>query len=147
MKLPHKPFDITKIDDSKVAVGAHPQIFIINVKNMQIENTLTIHDSFWGLQYVCPEFIVVYNGKLTWIDASSGSRIRDFKTGHECYYLHASERNDYACAVTPNSMSRYVDGNVELTYNSNLKELNGIRGIDEDCEGNIYICGYISKSM
>ncbi|VDI53601.1 Hypothetical predicted protein [Mytilus galloprovincialis] len=145
LKLPNRPFDITKIDDSKVAVGAQPQIFIISVKNMQIEKTLTINNSFWGLQYVCPEFIVAYCGKLTWIDDSSGSRIRDFQTGHECYYLHAFGRNYYTCAVTPNSVCKYVNGKDEFTYNS--KELNGIRGIDEDCEGNIYICGYMSKNI
>ncbi|CAC5413860.1 unnamed protein product [Mytilus coruscus] len=145
LKLPHGPYDITKIDDSKVAVGAQPQIFIIDVVNMKIEKVLTVNGSFYGLQYVCPEYIVAYCGKLTWIDASSGSRIRDCQTGNQCLYFHAFGRNEYICAVTNNSVSKHVDGKAEFTYNS--KELKNIKGIDEDCKGNIYICGYTTKNI
>ncbi|XP_052073768.1 uncharacterized protein LOC127711696 [Mytilus californianus] len=145
LKLPHGPYDITKIDDSKVAVGAQPQIFIIDVVNMKIEKILTVNGSFLGLQYVCPEYIVAYCGKLTWIDASSGSRIRDCQTGNQCLYFHAFGRNEYICAVTSNSVSKYVDGKAEFTYSSD--KLTYIRGIDKDCEGNIYICGYSSKNI
>ncbi|CAC5413858.1 unnamed protein product [Mytilus coruscus] len=145
LKLPYGPFDITKIDDSKVAVGAKPQIIIIDVKNMQIEKTLTINVTFWGLTYVHPEYIVAHSKTLTWIDASNGSNKKDFKTAGSSNYLHASRQNEFLCAYNINTVSKYVDENAKFTYTTD--QLMHPRGIDVDYEGNIYICGYGSKNI
>lgn len=67
LKLTRCPFDITKINDLKVTIEATPQIFIIDVLNMKIEKISTVNHSFWGLQYVFPEYIVEYCGKITLI--------------------------------------------------------------------------------
>lgn len=112
---------------------------------MQIKTTLTVSVSFWGLQYTCPDYIVAYNRYLSWIDESNGRELNRRTTNGQTYYVHASRKNDYLCAVDTATVSKYVDGEAKFTYTTD--ELSLSRGIDVDYEGNIYICGYTSQNI
>ncbi|CAC5413862.1 unnamed protein product [Mytilus coruscus] len=147
LKLPHGPYDITKIDFTKFAVGAPPNIIIIDVKNMRIEKSLAANVPFMGFQYLGSEYIMAHSGQLTWLDASSVSRIKDCQTDTDSYYVCATGRNDYICAANTSGVCKYVDGKARFTYNGTVELLNSPRGIDVDYEGNIYICGCNSKNI
>ncbi|VDI53599.1 Hypothetical predicted protein [Mytilus galloprovincialis] len=146
LKLPHEPYDITKIDNSKFAVGATAHILIIDVISMQIKTTLKVSVSFWGLQYTCPDYIVAHNRNISWIDESSGKELNRFTTNGQSYYAHASGKNDYLCAVDAATVCKFVDEKIGFTYTCS-SQLIDPRGIDVDYEGNIYICGYSSKNI
>lgn len=91
------------------------------------------------------QFIVSDTSTLTWINSSSGQKIKGRTTRDSSYFILTSDKKDYICGDGKHSVSRVVGTTTKLTYTS--KQLTAPRGIGIDFEGNIYIAGHGSKNI
>ncbi|CAC5396103.1 TRIM56 [Mytilus coruscus] len=146
MKLPKEISDIARIDLNTVAVASSlcNDIFIINIANMSLIETVKTLSPVFGLVYVDSHFLTAYNDTLTWTTLS-GHQIKQQNTKGDTWYVSASKTNSYIYADGTNSVSIVEDRGRTTSYNS--KTLTNPRGIDSDFEGNIYICGFNSSNI
>ncbi|CAG2210834.1 TRIM56 [Mytilus edulis] len=146
LKLPIPPNDIDQMNDTTAAVSSGSYTFyIINTHDMtlcrKINNTCAVH----GFCYVSGEFILACGKSLTWINSSTGVKNEQATTNGDTYLIYAQDRNNYICADGTNTVSKVVNHTKVFTYKSDI--LLKPRGIDKDCDGNVYICGYASANI
>ncbi|VDI02836.1 tripartite motif-containing protein 56 [Mytilus galloprovincialis] len=146
LKLPNHPYDIDLMNDTTAAVSSKSNTFyIINTNELtlcrKIVNTVQVH----GFCYVNGEFILAYNNTLSWINSSTAFKNEQTRTDGDTYYIYAQNRKDYICADGSNTVSRMVNNTKVFTYISD--KLVNPRGIDIDCDGNVYICGHGSGNI
>ncbi|CAC5394488.1 unnamed protein product [Mytilus coruscus] len=91
------PSDITKVDDSTVAVATNSnQIQIINAQTLTLHKTISADVQIYGLTFVDNEYISSYfsNTCISWLD-SSFKRIRTAESAASAFFVCCSGKNDY----------------------------------------------------
>ncbi|VDI25156.1 Hypothetical predicted protein [Mytilus galloprovincialis] len=145
LKLTNGPLDIGQIDDTDVVVSAiHSKLIILNIQNMTQLRSIDV-PYVHGCCYVNGEFILANGNTLIWINASSGVKSKQIETNSHTYHVHADNRKQYTFANNSGEVFRVANDKKIFTY-TNSTLLNP-RGIDTDCKGNVYICGYTSGGI
>ncbi|XP_071146788.1 E3 ubiquitin-protein ligase Trim36-like [Mytilus edulis] len=146
LALPKQTYDISPTDKQRAVVSTGEQfVFIIDMKKMNLLQTLTIDSVIYGIAYTDGTLIGVNDTCITWINASSGARIKTKTTSGESWFVWAGSTNDYICGNGRNEIIIAKPRNKTMVYNN--KTLALPRGISKDCDENIYICGYNSKNI
>lgn len=143
LQLTIAPRDITAMGNSiKVAVSSpYTTIYIIDSMDMIILQTIQLDQMcVYGISYVNDsQFIVAYSGKLAWVDAKTGTIVKDKRTKGNTCFVHAINDNEYIYAEGSDMVSLTVNDFNKFTYTTQNKIF--ARGIDIDFKGNIYIAG------
>ncbi|CAG2254454.1 unnamed protein product [Mytilus edulis] len=143
LQLTIAPRDITAMGNSiKVAVSSpYTTIYIIDSIDMIILQTIKLDQMcVYGISYVNDsQFIVAYSGKLAWVDAKTGTIVKDKRTKGNTCFVHAINDNEYIYAEGSDMVSLTVNDFNKFTYTTQNKIF--ARGIDIDFKGNIYIAG------
>lgn len=146
LKLSCHPFDVARVDDTKVAVSTENRIiYVVDINQMAVTSVITSKEPILGIQTLYCEFIVAFNTSITWLDSSSGEKKESVTTKGDTYFIHASGRKDYIFADSKTAVSKVVNGKKTWTYRH--EQLINPRGIDTDFEGNIYISCLSSKNI
>ena len=120
-------------------------IYIVDIKEMKIKQTITSQATVYGLQYVKGEFLVANNDKISWINSSTGSKTKEVSTYGYSDFIHSTDSKDYIYVDGYYNVTCTVGGVTQFKYSS--QELRGPRSVSTDMHGNIYVCGFSSKNI
>ncbi|XP_052089930.1 E3 ubiquitin-protein ligase TRIM23-like [Mytilus californianus] len=146
LDIPNDPTDISKVNDQTVAVSSYARtICIINVKPLSLVRTLDISVPMWGLCLVEDEFITTYNNSISWLNATTGAKIKELPTSANTRFVTCYKKNEYIYRNEDHSIKFESAAGKGFQYNhSNLSDPYN-QEIDE--EGNIYVVGYSSNNI
>ncbi|CAC5373684.1 unnamed protein product [Mytilus coruscus] len=148
LSVPHKPTDITKVNDQTVAVSSDAQkISIINVRPLTFVKTLHISVPVWGLCLVEDEYITAYNNTIYWLNAETGAKIKQLAAGtgsdtrfvtsyRKSEYMYWGEQTIVKFESALGKSFQYNHSNLSNSYNQEI-----------DGEGNVYVVGYSSNNI
>ena len=93
LKIDSNPTDITKVNDLTVAVAtSSTKVYLIDPKLLTLCRLFTIDICAWGISYVEDEYIAANIGTISWIDPTTGTQIREIKTGYDYTRFASSSR-------------------------------------------------------
>ncbi|XP_052085457.1 tripartite motif-containing protein 45-like [Mytilus californianus] len=146
LKVRSYPTDVTQVDQSQVAITLYSlcEILIVDSIDLQLLKTLNLHNIIgYGLCFVeNDKFILSVPTTLTWMNSSSGQKLKEKATCGSSFFVSTSDKKDCIYGDGKNSVSRVVGDITSFTYTSS--RLTVPRGIGIDFEGNIYIAGHSS---
>ena len=147
LKIDNRPTDITKVNDLTVAVATWTtKVYLVDPKLLTLSRIFTIDGSAWGISYVEDEYIVVFNGTISWIDPTTGRQIRELKSGfYDTRFASSSCKGDIIYMDSASSVKCVSTNGNNFTYKSD--RLSWPYSHDTDCDGNIYIIGYVSNNI
>ena len=147
LKIDNNPTDITKVNDLTVAVAtSSTKVYLIDPKLLTLCRIFTIDVSAWGISYVEDEYIAVKNGTISWIDPTTGTQIREIKTGYDyTRFASSSCKGEIIYSDSGSSVKCVSTKGNNFTYKCDW--LSCPRSHDSDCDGNIYIVGHWSKNI
>jgi predicted DNA-binding protein len=147
LKIDNRPTDITKVNDLTVAVATWTtKVYLVDPKLLTLSRIFTIDGSAWGISYVEDEYIVVFNGTISWIDPTTGRQIRELKSGfYDTRFASSSCKGDIIYMDSVSSVKCVSTKGNNFTYKSD--RLSWPYSHDTDCDGNIYIIGYRSNNI
>ena len=147
LKIDNRPTDITKVNDLTVAVATWTtKVYLVDPKLLTLSRIFTIDGSAWGISYVEDEYIVVFNGTISWIDPTTGRQIRELKNGfYDTRFASSSCKGDIIYMDCVSSVKCVSTKGNNFTYKSD--RLSSPYSHDTDCDGNIYIIGYGSNNI
>ena len=147
LKMDHQPTDITKVNDLAVAVAtSSTKVYLVDPKLLTLSRIFTMEVNARGISYVGNEYVVVYSGTISWIDPTTGTQIRDLKTGyHHTKFASSSCKGEIFYNDSGSSVKCVSTKGNHFTYKSD--QLNKPRSYDTDCDRNIYIVGHASKTF
>ncbi|CAC5396471.1 unnamed protein product [Mytilus coruscus] len=135
----YSPTDVTQVDQSQVAISLYNKVLIVDSTDLELLQTFDLQGiSVNGLCFIDhDQFIVSYSSTLTWINSSSGQKIKERTTNGSSYFISTSNKKDYICCDGNSAASRVVGKTTKFTYTSS--QLSYPRGMGIDFVGNIYI--------
>ncbi|CAC5396472.1 unnamed protein product [Mytilus coruscus] len=135
----YSPADVTQVDQSQVAISLYNKVLIVDSTDLELLQTFDLQGiSVNGLCFIDhDQFIVSYSSTLTWINSSSGQKIKERTTNGSSYFISTSNKKDYICCDGNSAASRVVGKTTKFTYMSS--QLFYPRGMGIDFVGNIYI--------
>ncbi|CAC5402611.1 unnamed protein product [Mytilus coruscus] len=146
LDIPNNPTDISKVNDQTVAVSSYARtICIIHVKPLRVVRTLEISVPMWGLCLVEDEYITTYNNSISWLNATTGAKIKELPTSADTRFVTCYKKNEYIYRNGDHSIKfesalgkgfQYNHSNLSDPYNQEIDE-----------EGNIYVVGYSSNNI
>jgi DNA-binding beta-propeller fold protein YncE len=96
--------------------------------------------------FVEDEYIAVKNGTISWIDPTTGTQIREIKTGYDyTRFASSSCKGEIIYSDSGSSVKCVSTKGNNFTYKCDW--LSCPRSHDSDCDGNIYIVGHWSKNI
>ena len=147
LKIDNHPTDITKVNDLTVAVAtSSTKVYLVDPKLLTLCRIFTIDVSAWGISYVEDEYIAVKNGTISWIDPTTGTQIREIKTGYAyTRFASSSCKGEIIYSDSGSSVKCVSTKGNNFTYKCDW--LSCPRSHDSDCDGNIYVVGHWSKNI
>jgi hypothetical protein len=147
LKIDNNPTDITKVNDLTVAVAtSSTKVYLVDPKMLTLSRIFTIDVGAWGISYVEDEYIAVKNGTISWIDPTTGTQIREIKTGYNyTRFASSSCKGEIIYSDSGSSVKCVSTKGNDFTYK--CERLICPRSHDSDCDGNIYIVGHWSKNI
>jgi predicted DNA-binding protein len=147
LKIDNNPTDITKVNDLTVAVAtSSTKVYLVDPKLLTLSRIFTIDVGAWGISYVEDEYIAVKNGTISWIDPTTGTQIREIKTGYNyTRFASSSCKGEIIYSDSGSSVKCVSTKGNNFTYKCD--RLSCPRSHDSDCDGNIYIVGHWSKNI
>ena len=147
LKIDNHPTDITKVNDLTVAVAtSSTKVYLVDPKLLTLCRIFTIDVSAWGISYVEDEYIAVKNGTISWIDPTTGTQIREIKTGYAyTRFASSSCKGEIIYSDSGSSVKCVSTKGNNFAYKCDW--LSCPRSHDSDCDGNIYIVGHWSKNI
>ncbi|KAL3864956.1 hypothetical protein ACJMK2_006597 [Sinanodonta woodiana] len=160
--LPQSPWDVTKIDDEKVAVTVpgEKSVFVLTyVKNLQIFGSFETRCECWGITFVDHKFVITCDPSsatpsLTFfsLDGKEIKCITNDKDGTPLFRCpnHVITNQIQTLIFVSDCGSNIVtclnvEGEVKFRYRHN--KLDYPTGMTTDCQENVYICGMNSHNI
>ncbi|CAC5396475.1 TRIM56 [Mytilus coruscus] len=146
------PTDVTQVNQNQVAISLYSsdymnKVLIVDSVGLKLLQTLDLKNiTVYGLCFVnTDQFIIACSSTLTWINSSSGQKIKERATRGSSFFVSKSDKKDFICGDGNNTVSRVVGDTTKFTYTSS--QLSDPRGIGIDFQCNIYIAGHSSKNI
>ena len=147
LKIDNNPTDITKVNDLTVAVAtSSTKVYLVDPKLLTLIRIFTIDVSAFVISYVEDEYIAANIGTISWIDPTTGTQIREIKTGYDyTRFASSSCKGEIIYSDSGSSVECVSTKGNNFTYKND--RLSCPRSHDSDCDGNIYIVGHWSKNI
>ncbi|KAK3599420.1 hypothetical protein CHS0354_036439 [Potamilus streckersoni] len=162
VSLPQSPWDVTQIDDEKVAVTVPGEktVFVLTyTKNLQIFGSFETQCECWGITFVEDKFVLtcdplsaIPNLKFFSLEGKEIKCIINEEKGSplfKCpnYVITNQIKTLILVSDCGNNLITCLNLEGEVKFQYRHEKLNYPTGMTTDCQGNIYICGRNSHNI
>lgn len=144
-----KPFDFTVIDCDRIAVSYSKYVEILNIKINKVLAKVPFKWACSGISYQNGKnYILVVNEGIVEIDMS-GSRLRTIggKYAGPCVNYICTSKDRIYCTDSDNNLVYCCSMTGEDIWTFTDKSLDGVQGISEDCNQNLFVVGRNSEIL